>query len=196
MKLYGAPNPAPNPRRVRIFLAEKGIELPETPVDMRKREHKSPEFREKNPTGQIPVLELDDGRTLVGNGVHLPLSRGVASRARLCSARMSSNRLQIDMWIRRVEFVLMTPIGMFWRHAHPYTASLLTQFKDFGESNRETVDRRHDVVRSPASGSRLHRGRALFHGRYLRPDRHRLRRLHRPAHAAKRRPSEGLARPG
>jgi glutathione S-transferase len=40
------------------------------------------------------------------------------------------------MVIRRVEFQLMTPVGMFWRHAHPLTAALLTQFKDFGESNR------------------------------------------------------------
>ena len=61
MKLYGAPNPAPNPRRVRIFLAEKGIDLPETRIDMMKREHKSEEFRARNPLGQIPTLELDDG---------------------------------------------------------------------------------------------------------------------------------------
>ena len=61
MKLYGAPMPAPNPRRVRIFLAEKGIDLPETPVDMRKREHKSADFRAKNSMGQLPALELDDG---------------------------------------------------------------------------------------------------------------------------------------
>jgi glutathione S-transferase len=45
----------------------------------------------------------------------------------------------VDMWIRRVEFVVMTPVGMFWRHAHPYTAALLTQYKDFGESNRAHV---------------------------------------------------------
>ena len=64
MILYGAPNPAPNPRRVRIFLAEKGIELPETPVDMMKREHKSPEFRAKNSMGQLPALELDDGTAI------------------------------------------------------------------------------------------------------------------------------------
>ena len=61
MKLYGAPMPAPNPRRVRIFLAEKGIDLPETRVNMMKREHKSPEFRAKNSMGQLPALELDDG---------------------------------------------------------------------------------------------------------------------------------------
>ena len=47
----------------------------------------------------------------------------------------------VDMWIRRIEFQLMTPVGMFWRHAHPLTAALLTQFQDFGESNREAVAR-------------------------------------------------------
>ena len=75
MILYGAPMPAPNPRRVRMFLAEKGIDLPETLV---------------------------------------------------------------DQWIRRVEFAVMMPVGNFWRHAHPRTAALLTQYKDFGESNKET----------------------------------------------------------
>src|SRR5271154_901033 len=64
MILYGAPNPAPNPRRVRIFLAEKGIDLPETFVNMRKREHKDPEFRAKNSLGQLPTLELDDGTAI------------------------------------------------------------------------------------------------------------------------------------
>jgi glutathione S-transferase len=138
MKLYGAPNPAPNPRRVRIFLAEKGIELPETPVDMRKREHKAPEFREKNPAGQIPVLELDDGRTLSETVSICRYFEALQPEPPLFG-QDAFEQAQIDMWIRRVEFVLMTPIGMFWRHAHPYTASLLTQFKDFGESNRETV---------------------------------------------------------
>ena len=64
MKLYGAPKPAPNPRRVRMFLAEKGIDLPETPIDLSKREHKSPEYRRMNSLGQVPTLELDDGTTI------------------------------------------------------------------------------------------------------------------------------------
>jgi len=138
MKLYGAPNPAPNPRRVRIFLAEKGVSIPETPVNLRKREHKSPEFREKNPAGQIPTLELDDGRTL---------SETVAICRYLESlypdppmfGREPFKAAEIDMWVRRVELIMMVPVGMFWRHAHPYTAGLLTQFTDFGESNRERV---------------------------------------------------------
>jgi glutathione S-transferase len=138
MKLYGAPNPAPNPRRVRIFLAEKGVDLPETPVDMRTREHKTPEFREKNPTGQIPVLELEDGRTLSETVAICRYFEALHPDPALFG-RDAFEQAEIDMWIRRVEFVLMTPVGMFWRHAHPYTAALLTQFKDFGESNRETV---------------------------------------------------------
>jgi glutathione S-transferase len=46
-------------------------------------------------------------------------------------------KANVDMWVRRIEFQLMAPVGNFWRHAHPRTAALLTQFKDFGESNRE-----------------------------------------------------------
>ena len=55
MKLYDF-TPAPNPRRVRIFLAEKGIEIPNVQVSLAEGEHKTPEFLEKNPSGKIPVL--------------------------------------------------------------------------------------------------------------------------------------------
>ncbi len=136
MKLYGAPNPAPNPRRVRIFLAEKGVIIPETFVDMRKREHKAPEFREKNPAGQIPVLELDDGRVLSETVAICRYLESLYPDPPLFG-RDPFEAAEIEMWVRRVELVLMVPVGMFWRHAHPYTAALLTQFKDFGESNRE-----------------------------------------------------------
>ena len=138
MKLYGAPMPAPNPRRVRIFLAEKGIELPETLVDMRKREHKSPEFRAKNSLGQIPTLELDDGATISETVAICRYFEELHPTPALFGTT-ALEKAMVDMWVRRAEFVLMTPVGMFWRHAHPYTAALLTQFKDFGESNRENV---------------------------------------------------------
>ena len=63
MKLYDY-GTAPNPRKVRIFLAEKGVEYELIQVDMTKREHKSPEFLKMNPSGKVPVLELNDGRYL------------------------------------------------------------------------------------------------------------------------------------
>ncbi|MGH6998143.1 MAG: glutathione binding-like protein, partial [Phenylobacterium sp.] len=52
--------------------------------------------------------------------------------------RTAVEKALVDQWIRRVEFAVMMPVGNFWRHAHPYTAALLNQFKDFGESNKET----------------------------------------------------------
>jgi glutathione S-transferase len=48
-------------------------------------------------------------------------------------------RAQVDMWIRRIEFALMNPIAAVWVHTHPYTASLGTQYKEYGESNKERV---------------------------------------------------------
>ena len=64
MKLYGEANPAPNPRRVRIFAAEKGLDLPEIRIGMRQGGHKSPEHKARNSLGQVPVLELDDGEMI------------------------------------------------------------------------------------------------------------------------------------
>ena len=136
MILYGAPMPAPNPRRVRMFLVEKGIDLPETPVNMMKREHKSPEFRAKNSLGQIPALELDDG-TVISETVAICRYLEEMATEPPMFGRTPVEKAQVDMWIRRIEFVLMSPVGNFWRHAHPRTAALLTQYKDFGESNRE-----------------------------------------------------------
>jgi glutathione S-transferase len=137
MILYGAPNPAPNPRRVRIFLAEKGIALPETPVSLMKREHKSPEFRAKNSMGQVPTLELDDG-TCISETVAICRYFEETQPEPALFGVTPVGKAMVDMWVRRIEFTVMTPVGNFWRHAHPRTAALLTQYKDFGESNRET----------------------------------------------------------
>lgn len=139
MILYGAPNPAPNPRRVRIFLAEKGIDLPETPVNLMKREHKSPEHRARNSLGQVPTLVLDDG-TAISETVAICRYFDEAQPDPPLFGTTPAEKALVDMWVRRAEFVLMQPVGNFWRHAHPRTAALLTQYKDFGESNRETYE--------------------------------------------------------
>ncbi|HEY0646362.1 glutathione S-transferase family protein [Phenylobacterium sp.] len=136
MKLYGAPMPAPNPRRVRIFLAEKGIELPETPVDIMKREHKSEEHRARNSLGQVPTLELDDG-TCISETVAICRYFDEVQPDPPLFGKTPAEKALVDMWVRRMEFTVMGPVGQYWRHAHPFTARLLNQFKDFGESNRE-----------------------------------------------------------
>lgn len=138
MKLYNSAMPAPNPRRVRIFAAEKGIDLPLEEVALAKREHKSDAFREKNSLGQTPVLELDDGTT-ISESVSICRYLEETHPEKPLFGRNALERAQVDMWLRRVEFALMGPIGNFWRHAHPYTAKVVKQFNDFGESNREAA---------------------------------------------------------
>ncbi|MDP1633020.1 MAG: glutathione S-transferase family protein [Caulobacter sp.] len=140
MILYGENNPAPNPRRVRIFIAEKGLDLPETRVNLRQREHKSDDHRARNSLGQVPTLVLDDG-TAISESVSICRYLESLHPTPALFGASALEQAQIDMWIRRIEFQMMTPVGMFWRHAHPLTAALLTQHKDFGESNRETYDR-------------------------------------------------------
>jgi glutathione S-transferase len=136
MKLYGAAMPAPNPRRVRIFLAEKGVELPEIHLNLLEAEHKSPEHRARNPLGQVPSLELDDG-TVISETVSICRYLDAEHPQPPMFGTTAKEAALVDMWIRRVEFVLMQPVGNYWRHAHPRTAALLTQFKDFGQSNVE-----------------------------------------------------------
>jgi glutathione S-transferase len=139
VKLYNSAMPAPNPRRVRIFAAEKGIDLPLEEVALAKREHKSDAFREKNSLGQTPVLELDDG-TAISESVSICRYLEELHPANPLFGRSALERAQVDMWLRRVEFVLMGPVGNFWRHAHPYTAKVVKQFNEFGESNREGAE--------------------------------------------------------
>lgn len=135
MKLYGAPKPAPNPRRVRMFLVEKGIDLPETTIDLASREHKSPEHMARNSLGQVPTLELDDGATISETVAICRYFEELHPEPPLFG-RTPLEKAQVDMWVRRIEFQLTQPVGMFWRHAHPRTAALVHQYKDFGESNR------------------------------------------------------------
>jgi len=140
MILYDTPNPAPNPRRVRIFLAEKGITVPMQTVNLMKREHKSDEHRARNSLGQVPTLVLDDGTAISETVAICRYFEETTPEPPLFGTTPTEKAL-VDMWVRRAEFAVMQPVGAYWRHAHPRTAALLTQFKDFGESNRETYER-------------------------------------------------------
>jgi glutathione S-transferase len=141
MKLYNEADPAPNPRRVRIFLKEKGIDLELVPTPLMKRAHKSPEHLARNPLGQVPVLELDDG-THISESVSICRYLEELHPTPNLFGRDAKERATIDMWLRRVEFRLMMPLGQIWIHTHPFTAAVATQafgqqFKDYGEANRK-----------------------------------------------------------
>jgi glutathione S-transferase len=112
MKLYDFPN-APNPRRVRVVAAEKGIELDYVTVDMTKREHKSPEFMQKNPSGKIPVLELEDG-TCIGESIAICRYLEALYPTPNLFGETTLEIAQIEMAHRQIELELMSQIGTSW----------------------------------------------------------------------------------
>jgi len=126
---------APNTRRVRIFLAEKGIEVPMQQVDIRAREQKSPAFMEKNPLGSIPVLEMDDG-TCISESVAICRYFEALHPEPPLFGRTPTEIAVTEMWLRRVELNLMVPIGMVWVHGHELTAKLIKQIPEAAEQNR------------------------------------------------------------
>ena len=93
---------APNPRRVRIFLAEKGIEVPAQQVDIGKRESRSEAFLAKNPLGAVPVLELDDGTCIAESTAICRYFEEVKPAAPLLGLD-GRHRAIVEMWDRRME---------------------------------------------------------------------------------------------
>ena len=135
MKLYDSAT-APNPRRVRVFLAEKGIAVPTEQVDITKAVNREAPFRAKNPLGTVPVLELDDG-TCIAESVAIcryfeetqpePPLFGVDAR----------DRALVEMWQRRMELELFIPIAQVFRNSHPFFAGRIPQVAEWGEVNRK-----------------------------------------------------------
>jgi len=141
MIFYDSPNPAPNPRRVRIFAAEKGIDLPREEVSILKGEHRGDAYRAINPLGQTPALKLDNGAVLT-ESVAICRYLEALNPAPALFGSDPLDAATIEMWVRRIELRLMVPTGMIWMHTHPFTARVMPhQYKDFGESNRALVGR-------------------------------------------------------
>lgn len=134
MKLYDL-TPGMNPRRVRIFLAEKGIEIPKTEVDMMKGENKAPEFLAINPMGTLPVLELDDG-TLIAESIAICRYFEEQQPEPPLFGRDQLERARVEMWNRRMELEIMIPVAMAFRHTNKFWAGRLEQVPAWGELAR------------------------------------------------------------
>jgi len=134
MKLHTSAR-APNPRRVLMFMAEKnitGIELVQ--VDLAKGEHRSEAFLALNPLGQVPVLELDDGRRLSETRAICTWLEGLHPQPNLMGEGFEE-RAFIEMMDRRCELQLFLRVANCVRHSHPGLAMLeQPQFGDFGAS--------------------------------------------------------------
>ena len=123
MKLYVAPY-APNPRRVSMFVAEKGIAGIETvQVDLSKGVQREPWFSSLNPLSQVPALELDDGSVLTESRAICVYLENKFPEPNLMGVS-PEERAFIEMWDRRVELGLMLPMMHWVRHAHPALAAV------------------------------------------------------------------------
>ncbi len=141
MKLYTYAG-APNPRRVHIYLAEKGIEIPFEQVDILKRENRTPEFMDRvNAMGGIPVLELDDGSHLAESIAICRYFEAEQPDPPLFG-KGAQGQARVEMWTRRIELNLMMPVGMVWVHGSPLTKGVMkNQIPEMAEQNREVVNR-------------------------------------------------------
>jgi glutathione S-transferase len=130
---------APNPRRVRIFLKEKGIEVPIQPVDLGAMEHKSPAYRAVNPLQRVPALELDDGTILTESIAICRYFEALHPEPALFG-RSPLEIATIEMWQRRIELHLLRGIMHVFRHLHPGMKEFeVPQVAQWGEANKPRV---------------------------------------------------------
>lgn len=135
MKLYDGGR-APNPRRARIFLAEKGIEVPLVPIDMGAMGHRCAELTALNPLQRLPVLELDDG-TVIAESVAISRYFEELYPEPALFGRGALGKALVEMWQRRVEFNLLATVASAFRHIHPAMVEWeVPQIPEWGEANK------------------------------------------------------------
>jgi glutathione S-transferase len=136
MKLYDTPL-APNPRRVRWFMAEKSItDIEVVQLNLIKGEHKTPDYLAKAGLPNVPALELDDGTTITES---VAICRYLESRYPEPNlfGRTPEETALIEMWMRRAEMMVATPMMLGVRHTHPALAALEQQNAAVGDYNTE-----------------------------------------------------------
>ncbi len=138
MKIYES-RPAPNPRRVRIFLAEKGIDMEYVQLDIAAGENLDSRLRSKNPTTKVPFLELDDG-TCIGETLAICRYFEELQPEPPLMGRTPLEKAQVEMWQRRVEFYFMLQVGMCFQHTTGYFKDRMTPVPEWGkEAGRNAV---------------------------------------------------------
>ncbi|RWK65583.1 glutathione S-transferase [Mesorhizobium sp.] len=135
MKLFDGGR-APNPRRVRVFLAEKGLEVPLVPVDMGALEHRRQPVSSRNPLQRLPVLELDDG-TVITESVAICRYFEELNPEPALFGRGALGKALVEMWQRRMELNLLSCVTAAFRHIHPAMKEWeIPQIPEWGEANK------------------------------------------------------------
>lgn len=139
MKIYDNKT-APNPRRVRIFLAEKGIDVPYEEVDINNQVNRGLEFRKKNPLGTLPVLELDDGTCIAESVAICRYFEGQKPDPPLMGTD-ARDRAIVEMWNRRMEHELLLPVANSFRLRHEFFKGRIEQCPEFAEVSRRMAEK-------------------------------------------------------
>jgi glutathione S-transferase len=140
MKLYTS-HRAPNPRRVRWFMAEKGIDDIEiVDFDLLKGEHRTSAYTDLTGIAQLPALTLDDGTTITESLAICRYLESLHPEPNMFG-RDARETAVIEMWTRRAEILVAFPLMMSVRHGHPALAALETQVPEVAANNRQQADR-------------------------------------------------------
>ena len=138
MKLYDGGR-APNPRRVRVFLAEKGLSVPLEPVDLGAMAQKAEAFTAINPIQRVPVLVLDDG-TIITESIAICRYFEELHPEPALFGRGALERAVIEMWNRRLELHLLFPISHVFRNSHPAMAKMeIPQVPAWADANKPRI---------------------------------------------------------
>jgi glutathione S-transferase len=138
MKLYDGGR-APNPRRVRIFLAEKGISVPTEQVDLGNLQQRSEAYTAINPLQRVPALVLDDGTVLTESLAICRYFEALQPDPPLFGKGALQSAL-IEMWNRRIEFHLYIPVSTVFQHLHPAMKAMVDpQVSAWGEANKPRI---------------------------------------------------------
>ena len=139
MKLYDAM--APNLRRVRILMAEKGIELPVEHLELMQGQSRTPEFLAKNSLGETPVLELDDGRYLT-ESIAICRYLELLHPEPALFGESAEEQAYVEMWTRRMEQLIMGPFGAVGVHTFEFFADKIEQVPAYAETQMRLIPKR------------------------------------------------------
>lgn len=127
---------APNPRRVRVFLAEKAVDIAYEQININEFEQNAPEFSEINPLQRVPVLILDDGTVITESMAICRYFEELKPEPPLMGVGPLGKAI-VEMWQRRMELNLLFPVAQTFRHLHPAMKELeKPQVAEWGEANR------------------------------------------------------------
>ena len=140
MKLYDSRR-APNPRRVRWFMAEKGIDdIEVVDVDLLAGAHRAPDYVARAGIAQAPALTMDDGTTITESLAICRYLESLHPEPNMFG-RDPKETAVIEMWTRRAELLAAYPLMLAVRHGHPALAVLESQVPEVGANNRAQAER-------------------------------------------------------